>query len=86
MTNLRRIEPIEQYAVETCDGSEAKAVSHALSSGAYVSLLCDGPFMLTPEGALVFGNQLVKLAMGAQQLAKEVIATNKNIDPDVLSP
>ena len=39
-------------------------VSHALSPGIYVSLLCGAPFMLTPESALVLGKQLVKLAIG----------------------
>jgi len=69
MTELRRIEPIGEYIIPTCDGSEAKVVSHVLSSGVYVSLLCDTPFMLTPESALVLGKQLVKLATGARRLA-----------------
>lgn len=72
MNELRRIEPIEQHTVETCDGSKAKVVSHTLSSGVYVSLLCDDPFMLTPESVLVLGKQLIKLATGAQHLAAEL--------------
>jgi len=72
MSDLKRIEPIEECLVRACDGSEAKAVSHRLSSGTYISLLCDGPLMLTLESALVLGGHLVNLATRAE------IATRQN--------
>lgn len=72
MCDLKRIEPIEECSVRACNGSEAKAISHRLSSGTHISLLCDGPFMLTLESALVLGRHLVNLATRA------AIATRQN--------
>jgi len=69
MADLKPIEPIEQCVAHASDGSEVEVVSHILPSGAYVSFLCKGPFMLTAARAWALG--LVNPAIEARRLVIE---------------
>ena len=71
MPRLKAIEPIEECIAHASNGSEVKVVSHLLSSGACVTFLCEGPFMLTAARARALGKRLIELAIQARRSAME---------------
>ena len=71
MAELKPIEPIEEHIAHASDGSEVRVVSHLLPSGAYVSVFCDGPFMLTAARARALGKRLIEMAVEARRMMME---------------